>query len=99
MNKKMIVVSVLVAGMGASSLTMANPVCEAQKAAAADLIDARNSNTSIADVNTAIDKNASSEASANVLKASVEMIYADKELDVDAASTLIEKNCLSELGA
>lgn len=38
MNKKLFAVSVLVAGMGMSSMAMANPVCEAQKAAAPDLV-------------------------------------------------------------
>lgn len=99
MNKKLFAVSVLVAGMGMSSLAMANPVCEAQKAAAPDLVGARDSDTAIEEVYAAIDENASSEASASVLKESVSQIYADESMDLDAASALILTNCEAKLGA
>lgn len=99
MNNKMFAVSVLVAGMGMSSLAMANPVCEAQKAAAPDLVGARDSDTAIEEVYSAIDENASSEASATVLKESVAQIYADHTLDQEAASKLIGSNCEAKLGA
>ena len=99
MNKKLFAASVLVTGMGLSSVVMANPMCEAQKAAAPDLVDARDNNTAIEEVYSAIDQNASSEASANVLKESVAQIYADESLDTEAASRLILSNCESSLGA
>lgn len=99
MNKKLFAASVLVAGMGLSSAAMANPVCEAQKAAAPDLVGARDNDTAIEEVYSAIDENASSEASANVLKESVAQIYADKSIDLDAASQLIVSNCEAKLGA
>ena len=99
MNKKLFAVSVLVAGMGLSSAAMANPVCEAQKAAAPDLVGARDNDTAIEEVYPAIDENASSEASADVLKQSVAQIYADKTIDLEAASKLIVSNCEAKLGA
>ncbi|MFL1485181.1 hypothetical protein [Marinobacter sp. LN3S78] len=99
MNKKLFAVSVLVAGMGMSSMAMASPVCEAQKAAAPDLVGARDSDTAIEEVYSAIDENASSEASATVLKESVAQIYADENMGLDAASELILSNCESKLGA
>lgn len=99
MNKKLFAVSVLVAGMGLSSAAMANPVCEAQKAAAPDLVGARDNDTAIEEVYSAIDENASSEASADVLKQSVAQIYADKTIDLEAASKLIVSNCEAKLGA
>ena len=99
MNKKLFAVSVLVTGMGMGSVAMANPVCEAQKAAAPDLVGARDSDTAIEEVYSAIDENASSEASATVLKESVAQIYADETMGLDAASELILSNCESKLGA
>lgn len=99
MNKKIIAVSVLVAGMGMSSVAFANPVCEAQKAAAPDLVGARDSDTKIEEVYSAIEENASSEESASVMKDSVAQIYANKELDVEAAGKMIHENCVSKLGA
>lgn len=99
MHNKLFAASVLVAGMGLSAVAQANPVCKAQKAAAPDLVTARDDNTDIEEVYAAIDENASSEASAEVLKASVDQIYADDSIDQDAAARLIASNCESELGA
>lgn len=99
MNKKLLIASVVFAGMGLSGVAQANPVCEAQKAAAPDLVDARDNDAAIEEVYSAIDENASSEDSANVLKESVEQIYADKSLDVEAATKLIGDNCEARLGA
>lgn len=99
MNKKLMVASVMIAGISMSAMVMANPVCEAQKAAAPDLVGARDDNTAIEEVYSAIDENASSEASAEVLKASVAEIYADESIDQEAASRLIASNCESKLGA
>ncbi|MGM0569228.1 hypothetical protein [Marinobacter sp.] len=99
MNKKLLLASVAFAGMGLSALAQAGPVCEAQKAAAPDLVEARDTDTAIEEVYSAIDENASSEASANVLKDSVAQIYADKSLDVDAATRLIGDNCEAKLDA
>ena len=99
MNKKMLAVSVLVAGMGVSSFAFANPVCDAQKAAAPDLVEARDTDADINEVFSAIDENASSEASANVLKESVSAIYEDKEMTVETAAELIHQRCLTQLGA
>lgn len=99
MNKKMLAVSLLAAGMGISSFAFANPVCEAQKAAAPDLVDARDSDADINEVFSAIDTNASSEASAKVLKESVSAIYEDSEMTVEAAAELIHQRCVSQLGA
>lgn len=99
MNTKFFAVAVLAAGMGLSSAAFANPVCDAQKAAAPDLVDARDSNTDIQEVFSAIETNASSEASANVLKDSVTAIYEDESMSVETAAEMIHQRCMSELGA
>ncbi len=99
MNKKLLLASVIFAGMGLSSMAQANPVCEAQKAAAPDLLEARDNDTAIEEVYSAIEEDASSEASASVLKESVAQIFADKALDLDAATKLIGANCEAKLGA
>jgi len=99
MNKKLLLASVVFAGMSLATVAQANPVCEAQKAAAPDLVGARDNDTAIEEVYSAIDENASSEASANVLKESVGQIYADKSMDVEAATRLIGENCEAKLGA
>lgn len=99
MNKKFLAVAVLAAGMGVSSVAFANPVCEAQKAAAPDLVEARDNNTDIDEVFSAIDTNASSEASATVLKESVSAIYQDESITAETAAEMIHQHCISKLGA
>lgn len=98
MNKKLLLASVVLP-VWALPLLPRQTLCEAQKAAAPDLVGARDNDTAIEEVYSAIDENASSEASANVLKESVGQIYADKSMDVEAATRLIGENCEAKLGA
>lgn len=99
MNKKFFAVAVIAAGLGLSSAAFANPVCDAQKAAAPDLVDARDNATDIQEVFSSIDENASSEASASVLKKSVTAIYEDESMTVETAAEMIHQRCIGELGA
>lgn len=84
----------LVAGTAAAS----KEVCERQKDAAPSLVDARDGEVKIEDVKSEIEKAASSPESAKVLNGSVDLIYADKGIDISKAMKLVYERCIDALG-
>lgn len=100
MNKKLVAAGLVVAGISASQFTFADSaVCERQKAAAPDLVEARDDGVALEEVEAAIDSNASSEASARVLKESLARIYESPDMSGKAAADLIHQRCVDALGA
>lgn len=88
----------LVLMLAAGTAVASKDVCERQKDAAPSLVDARDGEVKIEDVKSEIEKAASSPESATVLNGSVDLIYADKDIDISKAMKLVYDRCIAALG-
>ncbi|RFA24672.1 hypothetical protein CAI21_20900 [Alkalilimnicola ehrlichii] len=86
--------SVFVGGTAVAS----EQICTAQRAAAADLVEARDNATSVDEVIAEVRAAASTDASAEVLSESVHVLYNDPSMDAAAAAELIYDRCIGALG-
>jgi hypothetical protein len=100
MTMKTFVVScVTVLGLVSAQMAFASEkVCQAQKAAAPDLIKARDASTPMSQVVESIKARQSSEASGKVLTESLAALYADPKMAEGSAADMIYQRCIAALG-
>lgn len=99
MKKLIIALGVTALGVAVSNtVAAASPVCDAQRKAVPNIVQARDKGTPVEDVITAVREGASNQESADVLSESVLAIYADATMDTEAAGEMVEKRCMAAMG-